>query len=126
MRLVSYWVDSHGNIVSKPSRNLAVTPAASWIQGSDNTYYYSLPVAPENCTSNLLSENTNLPLAEEDGYRQVIEVFADAIQSKPSAAVKDSWNVTLDNGKIKHAPQIRKVICCATRLHTNKICMSIC
>lgn len=43
-----------------------------------------------------------------------------------NSVANDSWNVTLDNGKIKHAPQIRKVICCATRLHTNKICMSVC
>lgn len=43
-----------------------------------------------------------------------------------NSVANDSWNVTLDNGKIKHAPQIRKVICCATHLHTNKICMSVC
>jgi hypothetical protein len=39
---------------------------------------------------------------QTDGeYIQVLEVFAEAIQSLPSSAVTGSWHVTLDaNGKI--------------------------
>ena len=103
LRLVSYWVDSKGNILSKPSQMPTVSVASGWITGSDNTYYYSQPVAPGSSTPNLLL--TGIPLQQDsDGYLQVIEVFADAIQSKPEAAVSSSWGVTLSGGKITDAP----------------------
>lgn len=102
LRLVTYWIDSNGNIVSKPSRTLKVSLADGWVAGSDNTYYYAHPVAPQAFTPNLLKEN--LTLVEEDGYFQVVEVFADAIQSKPDRAVTGSWGVTLEEGAIIAAP----------------------
>ena len=37
------------------------------------------------------------------GYRQVLEVFADAIQSEPERAVTNSWGVKISDGNI--APQ---------------------
>lgn len=102
LRLVSYWVDSNGNIVSKPTQLPTISPANGWLSGPDNTYYYPQPVAPGDTTLNLLS--TGLTLVEEDGYLQVVEVFADAIQSKPAEAVTGSWGVTLVGDKITNAP----------------------
>jgi hypothetical protein len=102
VRLVSYWVDSNGKIVSKPSQMPAVTEAAGWVVGSDNTYYYSKPIAPGGITPNLL--DVNMTLDETDGYLQVVEVFADAIQSKPAEAVTGSWGVTITDGVITKAP----------------------
>jgi hypothetical protein len=102
VRLVSYWVDSDGNITSKPSRMPPVFVTSGWVTGTGNTYYYSQPVAPGDITTNLL--NADITLEEEDGYLQVIEVFADAIQSKPAEAVTTSWGVTLDGDKIITAP----------------------
>lgn len=102
LRLVSYWVDSKGNIVSRPSRMPTVSIASGWIPGSDNTYYYSQSIAPSGTTPNLLS--AGITLVQEDEYLQVVEVFADAIQGKPDTAVRDSWGVTLSGGKITAAP----------------------
>ena len=102
LRLVSYWVDGNGNIVSKPSQMPAVTGAAGWVVGSDNTYYYSKPIAPDAATPNLLSGS--ITLVEEDGCLQVVEVFADAIQSKPEEAVTGSWRVAITAGQITSAP----------------------
>ena len=102
VRLVSYWVDSDGNITSKPSRMPRVSVTSGWVTGTGNTYYYSQPVAPGDITTNLL--DADITLKEEDGYLQVIEVFADAIQSKPAEAVTTSWGVTLDGDKIITAP----------------------
>lgn len=102
LRLVSYWVDSKGNIISKPSQMPTVSVASGWVAGSDNTYYYSQPVAPNVTTPDLLG--AKITLVQEDGYLQVIEVFADAIQSKPEAAVTESWGVTLPGGNITAAP----------------------
>ena len=103
VRLVSYWVqtaeDGDPEIAGKPSITPAVEPGEGWIAGPSNTYYYQNPVSPNDLTNELLS--SKITLREDDGYRQVIEVFAEAIQSKPASSVMESWNVTLDaDGKI--------------------------
>ena len=104
--LVSYWVDGNGKIVSKPSQMPAVSVADGWVTGPDNTYYYSRPVSPGDVTPNLLG--VEITLLEENGYLQVIEVFADAIQSKPADAVTGSWGVTLDDDQITAPPDPSK------------------
>lgn len=99
VRLVSYWVDGDGNIVAKPSKKLTFTIANGWKAGLDDTYYYISPIKPEDKTPNLLAEGEKIVLEQEDGYSQVVEVFAEAIQSKPTTAV-ESWPVTLDSNGI--------------------------
>lgn len=100
VRLVSYWVDADGNIVAKPSAMPEINMAAGWIQGANNTYYYKTPVSPTKQTTSLLSSPITLG-KDENGYMQVIEVFAEAIQSEPRSAVTGSWGVTVDpNGNI--------------------------
>ena len=96
--LVSYWVDEAGNIISKPSQMPALSKADGWVAGTGNTYYYSKPIAPGNSTPNLLAASLNLE------NLQVVEVFADAIQSKPVEAVTGSWGVTIDGDSITAAP----------------------
>jgi len=99
VRLVSYWVDEEGNIAAKAS----ITPKINtldqtkWIADEDNhTYYYKNKVAKETETSNLLSE-MSVTLKSEDGYRQVVEVLAEAIQAEPEKAVEESWNVEVES-----------------------------
>lgn len=100
VRFVSYWVrityNDKSEIVSKPSDMPAFEIADGWVSGNDNTYYYKTPVSPSQFTGELLAEGEKISLREEDGYRQVIEVFAEAIQSKPTSTVADSWKVVLD------------------------------
>lgn len=101
VRLVSYWVDAGGNIVAKPSSMPAISMAAGWISGGNDTYYYKTPVGPTKQTDSLLSSPITLE-KDENGYVQVIEVFAEAIQSKPYEAATDSWGVNIDsNGHIQ-------------------------
>ena len=96
--LVSYWVDEAGNIISKPSQMPTLSKADGWVAGTGNTYYYSKPIAPGDSTPNLLAAALNLE------NLQVVEVFADAIQSKPVEAVTGSWGVTIDGDSITAAP----------------------
>ena len=46
----------------------------------------------------------SIPLQESysdvDGGRQVIEVMAEAIQSKPAQAVGEAWKVTISEGSV--------------------------
>lgn len=100
VRFVSYWVDSDGNVVAKPSSMPEINMAAGWLKGENNTYYYKTPVSPTKQTESLLSSPITLE-KDADGYMQVIDVFAEAIQSKPHNAVSDSWGVVIDsNGHI--------------------------
>ena len=96
VRFVSYWVDAEGKIVAKPSVMPEIHMAAGWVMGSDNTYYYQESVAPEESTDSLLSSPILLE-KDENGYLQVLEVFAEAIQSQPQGAVTSSWIVTVDS-----------------------------
>lgn len=96
VRLVTYWVDSDGNVAPKPSPTLTVSyNSTDWIKGSDNTFYYKVSVAPDGFTTNLLTGP--IILGTEDGYKQEVDIFGEAIQSKPTDAVKEVWLVTMDD-----------------------------
>ena len=101
LRFVTYWVDDDGKILSKESQKLSVKhDNENWFV-KDDIYYYMNPVKPGESTLNLLKEN--IVLTEKDGVRQVIEVFADAIQSLPKEAVESSWGVKVGSNGILSA-----------------------
>lgn len=111
VRLVSYWVDAEGKIVSEPSKTgeelIKLIKADEdegeilWIADSPNdTYYYKNKVSIEAETSNLLTESSITLMPNEKGYRQVVEVFAEAIQAEPAKAAESAWNVKITDGKI--------------------------
>lgn len=91
VRLVSYWVsledDGSTRIVGIPSEPLEIEAADGWVAMGDNTFVYTSLIEPNAFTPNLLKRD--LVLQEKDGYLQVVEVFADAIQGNPSNAVDD-------------------------------------
>lgn len=112
VRLVTYWIDGNGNVAPKSSPALSVDyDKDRWVAGSsNNTFYYKVPVASydpasgKGITETLLK--TPITLRTEDGYRQVVDVFAEAIQSNPTSAVTEAWHVTLFEGSttIESAP----------------------
>lgn len=104
LRFVSYWVrtsdDGKAQITSMPSEMPEINLTPDWVKGENDTYYCRSPIAPGELTDELLA--SNITLSEKDGCQQVIEVFAEAIQSRPAEAVSQSWNITLDaDGKIE-------------------------
>lgn len=101
VRLVTYWVDSAGNVAAISSPRLLITPGSDWVPGNNNTYYYKTPVAAGSSTAGVLPTIT---LATENGYRQVVDILAEAIQAEPTKAVTDSWGVTVSGGVISIAP----------------------
>lgn len=87
--LVSYWVDENGNIISKKADIPNFTLADGWIKKENNIYQYNLPIQPENSTPNLFASGQTMTLSNDtDGNRQVIEIFAEAIQTNAI----DQWN----------------------------------
>lgn len=97
VRLVSYWVDANGDIMPKASPVVSFTLGEGWVDGKgDNTYIFITPVAPDGVTGNLLGSSITLTTKTVDGVTcyQVVEVFADAIQSEPTDAVTEAWGYT--------------------------------
>ncbi|MBQ8611069.1 MAG: hypothetical protein IJ412_05085 [Oscillospiraceae bacterium] len=108
VRLVSYWVYAEsGEIAPIASQAPAFTLGPGWVAGSGSTYYYAVPVAAEAITGNLLGGpplTLEIKTIDSTTYHQVIDVFAEAIQSVPADAVIDSWGVTLSGDTITSAP----------------------
>lgn len=102
VRFVSYWVDSEGHIVGKASEMpLISNDETTWFE-QNGIYYCRTPIAVGGYTPELLQSGKTIVLRAdaETGYRQVLEVFADAIQSEPNKAVVQSWNVGISGGNI--------------------------
>lgn len=106
VRFVSYWVDDEGHIVGKPSEMPTIPHnEATWFKQNDS-YYCRTPVTVGARTPELLrtGETIVLRVDTETGYRQVLEVFADAIQSEPHKAVTESWSVGISDDNIVPKP----------------------
>ncbi len=104
VRLVSYWQTPSGNItgvydnIIAPKLETLGLLNSKWLADKDNdTYYYTLPLAVGETTDNLLANKIILVKPEDnEGYIQVIEVLAEAIQAEPAEAVTTAWGVTVN------------------------------
>lgn len=107
LRLVSYYVDSNGDIVGTVSSQYPTLSLKNgWIAGANHTYYYPFPTDPGGMTE-ILCEPFSLgqmQLADGKTVYQVIEVIAEAVQAEPISAVQSAWGVTVTNNSITAAP----------------------
>lgn len=103
LKVITYWQDSKGNVVARAPKALTIDyDTQNWLL-KDGIYYYKYPVAPGETTAHNLLK-TNIKLASDSEtvnhvtytYHQVVEITAEAIQSKPVDAVQDSWKVTVN------------------------------
>lgn len=94
VKLVMNWVDENGNVSAEP---VNITPSITddWFL-KDGIYYYKMPVAAKDFTTNLLQTPITQDAAPE-GYHLEVTVLAESIQAAPSKAVTDSWGVRVDS-----------------------------
>ena len=107
LRLVSYYVDSNGDIVGTVSSQYPTLSLKNgWIAGANHTYYYPFPTDPGGMTEILCEPFTLGQTQLENGSTvyQVIEVIAEAVQAEPISAVREAWGVTVTNNTITAAP----------------------
>ena len=107
LRLVSYYVDSNGDIAgTAASQYPNLTLKNGWIAGANRTYYYPYPVEPGSLTRILCEPFTLGQTQLENGTMvyQVMDVIAEAVQAEPISAVQESWGVTVENNMITAAP----------------------
>lgn len=103
LSFVTYWVDKNGDIIMKEPKELSFEyDSSKWFE-LKGIYYYKDPVMPGESTADLLEEGKSIGLYTEgtgdNVTRQVIEVFAEAIQSIPSDAVTEAWDVNVNANK---------------------------
>ena len=94
VKLVMNWVDENGNVSAEPV-NITPSITADWFE-QGGIYYYKMPVAAEDFTTNLLKTPITQDAAPE-GYHLEVTVLAESIQAAPSAAVQQSWGVGVDS-----------------------------
>lgn len=94
VKLVMNWVDDNGNVSAEPV-NITPSITADWFE-QDGIYYYKMPAAAKDFTTNLLKTPITQDAAPE-GYHLEVTVLAESIQAAPSKAVTDSWGVRVDS-----------------------------
>ena len=103
VKLVCNWVDKDGNVSATPVPAPTITNNDWFVK--DGIYYYKMPVAPNDQTSNLLNGNPiEQPEGAPEGYHLEVTVLAESIQAAPDTAVKDAWKVVeVDSGVLTPA-----------------------
>ena len=103
--IVVTWQDDDGNVYANApvlgtdytiELNLNNT---NWVQNGDY-YYYTKPVAVGGSTEVLIKECKPVEGKTPDGYGLNVEILAEAIQSEPAEAVKESWGVSVNDGTL--------------------------
>ncbi len=94
VKLVMNWVDGDGNVSAEPV-NITPSITGNWFE-QDGIYYYKMPVAAKDFTTNLLQTPITQDAAPE-GYHLEVTVLAESIQAAPSKAVQQSWGVGVDS-----------------------------
>lgn len=96
IRLVSNYKDENGNILAnKGQAKLPTVSQDNWIKIGEY-YYCKTPVAAGSDTPVLIDDFK----LEND---QTVDVLAEAIQSEPTSAVSDAWNVEVSGNEITRA-----------------------
>lgn len=107
VKLVMNWVDDNGNVSAEPV-NITPSITADWFE-QDGIYYYKMPVAAKDFTTNLLKTPITQGTAPE-GYHLEVTVLAESIQAAPSKAVEGAWTaVKVVDGNLTPAVQVPDV-----------------
>lgn len=94
VKLVCNWVDKDKNVSATPAPAPVITNSDWFVK--DGIYYYKMPVAPNDQTSNLLEGNPIKQESAPDGCHLEVTVLAESIQAAPDTAVQQSWDVHVD------------------------------
>ena len=105
---IGWQIDTGANVIlaTQPEENTdykIVSGSSKWNKGTDGYWYYADAISPESITEDLFSSVVSLTESPA-GYKLSFNIICEAIQSEPTTAVSDAWDVTLINGQIFPAP----------------------
>ncbi len=103
------WQDKDGNVLGeKPDEatdyKLEYVLGTSgtennWVKGLDGYYYYTSPVAPGECTEELIERCEPVVVSKKVGeidYYLTVEIIGSGVQSVPDYVVKEVWTAVSD------------------------------
>lgn len=113
--LVVTWKDENGVVFSTlPVENedyeIDMTLAKHWMlkdEGFGSYIYYRYPVDPGESTPELIDmvrQNTHATAPENGTYKLSVEIVVDAVQAYPADAVKEAWNVDVNEDGTLEVP----------------------
>lgn len=95
--IIPTWIDSRESVVATPVTDkdyLIDLDRTNWIKGTDGYWYCKSPVPAEKDTPILIK---SAALGTDNGYTLNLQILAEAIQSKPTDAATEAWNITVDS-----------------------------
>lgn len=113
--LVVTWKDENGVVfstlpVEDVDYEIDMTLAKHWIlkdEGFGSYIYYRYPVDPGESTPELIDmvrQNTQATVPENGKYKLSVEIVVDAVQAYPADAVKEAWNVDVNEDGTLEVP----------------------
>ena len=113
--LVVTWKDENGVVfstlpVKDEDYEIDVMLAKHWIlkdEGFGSYIYYRYPVDPGESTPELIDmvrQNTHATAPENGAYKLSVEIVVDAVQAYPADAVKEAWNVDVNEDGTLEVP----------------------
>lgn len=113
--LVVTWKDENGVVISSlpvedEDYEIDMTLAKHWIlkdEGFESYIYYRYPVDPGESTSKLIDmvrQNSRITGPEDGKYKLSFEIVVDAVQAYPADAVKEAWNVDVNEDGTLEVP----------------------
>lgn len=113
--LVVTWKDENGVVfstlpVEDEDYEIDMTLAKHWIlkdEGFGSYIYYRYPVDPGESTPELIDmvrQNTHATAPENGKYKLSFEIVVDAVQAYPADAVKEAWNVDVNEDGTLEVP----------------------
>ena len=103
-KIITTWMSKDGKSVysetPEPNKDYIINiNEKDWFIGTDGFYYYKYNVESKSNTSVLIDEARLLEdVTPPNGYYLSIEIISSAIQSNPSHAIEEAWEVVSFNG----------------------------
>lgn len=76
------------------------TDKTAWVQGNDDYWYYTKPIAPGGETAVLFTNCKPADGKAPDGYYLSVEILSQSIQAVPADAVEDAWKVIISENSV--------------------------
>ena len=93
--VVVTWQDDDGNVYGQApvagTDYTAWTPGDGWMEGADDFYYYTTPVAADGTTEALIGSISQSGNSPAEGFYLTVEIVASGIQSKPVNVFDEEW-----------------------------------
>lgn len=84
--------------VENTDYTVSLSSSTNWLHGSDGYYYYKNAIGANEQTDILVDEIRKL--ANYDDKRLDVDILVQGIQAEPSNAVREAWNVNVNDGVI--------------------------